>query len=160
MMLRFSFFCVFRWIFSNFSSVVISTSAVLWNKAGYNQMKLTIIVPEIETVYCACYTGTVTSLLPLTVSRCCVGLRFVNPFLYRYVMTTMCVGHTMRKSSNSVTKQSLRRTPAGHRDGEWSRNRTLEKEVEKSKMTWTEMEKAQDHMVRHAVVSSLCSSRN
>ena len=69
------------------------------------------------------------------------------------------IGHTLRKSRNSITKQSLRWTPRGDRDMK-SKEHVEENVGEKERKDEEMEKKAQDCVVWLGVVSGLCSSKN
>jgi hypothetical protein len=74
------------------------------------------------------------------------------------------IGHTLRKPSSNVTRQSLTWNPQGKRKRGRPRNswrRDTEAELKKSGTTWTQMEKtAQDRARWRSVVDGLCSRRS
>ena len=74
------------------------------------------------------------------------------------------IGHTLRKSHDNVTKQSLDWNPQGKRrvgrpKKTW--RRSVESEAKAAGWSWAELKKAAQNRVRwRTVVPALCSSRN
>lgn len=72
------------------------------------------------------------------------------------------IGHTLRRSSTSITRQALRWTPQGCRHRGRPKNtwkRSLEKEMRTAGLSWTDMDRrAQDRAGWRDVVCGLCST--
>ncbi|XP_062604220.1 uncharacterized protein LOC134266019 [Saccostrea cucullata] len=74
------------------------------------------------------------------------------------------IGHTLRKSPSSITRQALTWNPQGKRKRGRPRNswrRDSESELKTQDMTWHDAARAAQNRVRwRTVVDGLCSSRN
>ncbi|VDP17375.1 unnamed protein product [Schistosoma margrebowiei] len=71
------------------------------------------------------------------------------------------IGHTLRKSSNCITRQALTCNPEGKRKRGWPKNtlrRIIEADMKTMNYNWTEIERtAQDRIGWRMLVSGLCS---